>query len=119
MKHFIMALVFIAPCYFSHAQEDSISYKEFQQKIIEQLKTDTALSFNLPHNFAEKSFRIYTPDYLTFQKTKKHYRFNMPVARGGFGFNMPVYVPDSTVQYYIREKKISAFNPLDKKNSGN
>jgi len=38
------------------------------------------------------------------------------VAGGGRDcFNMPVFVPDSTVQYYIKEKRIESVNPLEKK----
>jgi hypothetical protein len=42
--------------------------------------------------------------------------FRMPVAGGGvhYYFNMPVAVPDSTVQYYIKEKRIDYVNPLEK-----
>jgi hypothetical protein len=39
----------------------------------------------------------------------------MPVAGGGYNyFNMPVAVPDSTVRYYIKEKRIDYVNPLEK-----
>ena len=39
----------------------------------------------------------------------------MPVAGGGYNyFNMPVAVPDSTVQYYIKEKRIDYVNPLER-----
>lgn len=43
--------------------------------------------------------------------------FRMPVAGGGVNnyFNMPVAVPDSTVQYYIKNKQVDYVNPLEKR----
>jgi hypothetical protein len=40
----------------------------------------------------------------------------MPVAGGGHNyFNMPIAVPDSTVEYFIKNKRIESVNPLEKR----
>ncbi|GEM_PF-929211 len=42
--------------------------------------------------------------------------FNMPIAGyGSYSMNMPVMVPDSSVHYYIKEKRIHFLNPKEKK----
>jgi hypothetical protein len=119
MKTIFFILLLSGICQFVYAQEDSLLVEDWQNKIMEQLKADSTLSLELPRNFGEKPFQPYAPDYRNFQKGKRVYHFNMPVARGGFGTNMPVYIPDSTVQYYIKEKRLGAYNPLDRKNIGN
>jgi len=119
MKAITLILLLFGICGFSFAQQDSLLAEDWGKIISEQLKADSTLSLELPRNFGEKPFQPYAPDYRNFQKGKRVYHFNMPIARGGFRSNMPVYVPDSSVQYYIKEKRIGAYNPLDRKNIGN
>lgn len=43
------------------------------------------------------------------------YCSKMPVMKGDFHSNMPVSVPDSSVHYFILNKKIEVINPLERK----
>jgi hypothetical protein len=40
--------------------------------------------------------------------------FRMPVVGSTFRSKMPVMVPDSSVTYYIKDKRFNFINPLDK-----
>ncbi|HKI89215.1 MAG TPA: hypothetical protein VKA38_09315 [Draconibacterium sp.] len=43
------------------------------------------------------------------------YQLRMPVVGGRFSSRMPVVVPDSTVHYFLKIKRIPFVNPLDKR----
>ena len=43
------------------------------------------------------------------------HQFKMPVLKQNFPSNMPVFVPDPTVNYAIKEKKMEWVNPLEMK----
>lgn len=43
------------------------------------------------------------------------YQLPMPVVGGPFSSRMPVVVPDSTVHYFLKIKRIPFTNPLDKR----
>jgi hypothetical protein len=79
-------------------------------------KTDTSAIKILP--FQKLSVDSFTPNNQgknDFFANGQKPEFRMPVAGGGPDcFNMPVFVPDSTVQYYIKEKRIDFVNPLEK-----
>jgi hypothetical protein len=114
----------------STAQEPKTG-KTFQQKKFNtEIKTDSAEYFVISPTFKTDTSAI---KILPFQKlpvdsftqnnqgkndffaNHQKSEFRMPVARGGRDyFNMPVFVPDSTVQYYIKEKRIDYVNPLEK-----
>ena len=44
-----------------------------------------------------------------------YFSSRMPVAKGKFHSNMPIAVPDSSVHYFILNKKIEVINPLEQK----
>jgi hypothetical protein len=80
-------------------------------------KTDTSAINILPfQKLPDDSFTQNNQDKIDFFANRQKPEFRMPVAGGGPDcFNMPVAVPDSTVQYYIKEKRIDYVNPLEKK----
>lgn len=43
------------------------------------------------------------------------YQLPMPVVGGPFSSRMPIVVPDSTVHYFLKIKRIPFTNPLDKR----
>ena len=43
------------------------------------------------------------------------YELRMPVVGRTSKFKMPVAVPDSTVHYFIKEKRVEFLNPLEHK----
>ncbi len=82
-----------------------------------RLKTDTSEIKILPlqelpgDSFTQNNQRI--NDFFTNHQKSE---FRMPVASGSYYFNMPVSVPDSTVKYYMKVKRIDSVNPLEKNN---
>jgi len=40
--------------------------------------------------------------------------FRMPVLGGAFSLHIPTMVPDSNIRYYIMEKRIEYYNPLER-----
>jgi len=79
-------------------------------------KTDTsAIKIQLFQKLPGDSFMQNNQSKNDFFANHEKPEFRMPVAGGGRDyFNMPVAVPDSTVQYYIKEKRIDYVNPLEK-----
>jgi hypothetical protein len=79
-------------------------------------KTDTSVIKILPfQKLPGDSFTQNNQGKNDFFAKRQKPEFRMPVAGGGPDcFNMPVFVPDSTVQYYIKEKRIEYVNPLEK-----
>ncbi len=86
--------------------------------VLPKLKPDTSenkkLSFQkLPGDSFTQNNQSITDFFAHHQKSE----FRMPVAGGGYNyFNMPVFVPDSTVKYYMKVKRIDYLNPLEKNN---
>jgi hypothetical protein len=81
-------------------------------------KTDTSAIKMLPfQKLSGDSFTQNNQGKNDFFANRHKPEFRMPVAGGGVYnyFNMPVAIPDSTVQYYIKEKRIDYVNPLEKK----
>ena len=82
-----------------------------------KFKTDTSAIKILPfQKLPGDSFTQNNQGKNDFFANRHKPEFRMPVAGGGHNyFNMPIAVPDSTVQYYIKEKRIDYVNPLEKK----
>jgi len=78
-----------------------------------EFKPDTVFhEFQYSQKLNNEPFQINESNSLfTFENSAK-YEFRMPIAKGGKHFNMPNAVPDSTVHYYIKEKRIQFVNPL-------
>lgn len=77
------------------------------QKEIPSLKFD--FSYPLPEirkNKKEAEDRLMNDNTTYFSS-------RMPVMKGDFQSNMPIAVPDSSVHYFILNKKIEVINPLD------
>ncbi len=82
-------------------------------------KTDTSEIKILPfQKLPADSFKQNNQSKNDIFANRQKPELRMPVAGARMHnfFNMPVAVPDSTVQYYIREKRIDYENPLEKKN---
>ncbi len=80
-------------------------------------KTDTSAIKMLPfQKLPGDSFMQNNHGKNDFFANRQKPEFRMPVARGGRDyFNMPVFVPDSTVEYYIKNKQVDIVNPLEKR----
>lgn len=131
MKTTLLIIIILGAVIISTAQEPKTG-KTFQQKKFNtELITDSAEYFVISPTFKTDTsemkilpFKKLPGDSFTqndqgkndFFANRQKYEFSMPVAGGGPDcFNMPVFVPDSTVQYYIKEKRIDYVNPLEKK----
>ncbi len=72
-----------------------------------RFKTDTSLKKEIVYN---------GPDSVLLVRKYNSYHLNMPVAGGPFYSKMPVWVPDSTVNFAIKEKRIEFINELERNN---
>jgi hypothetical protein len=131
MKSILLIIIILGSVIIASAQKSKTD-KTFQQKKFNtEVNTDSAEYFAISPKFKTDTSAI---KILPFQKlpgdsfTQNNHgkndffanrqisEFRMPVAGGGHNyFNMPVFVPDSTVRYYIKEKRIDYVNPLEKK----
>jgi len=131
MKTFVLIIMILGEVIIATAQESKTG-KNFQQKkfntevitnsaeyfvISPTFKTDTSAIKILPfQKLPVDSFTQNNQGKIDFFANRQKPEFRMPVAGGGHNyFNMPIAVPDSTVQYYIKEKRIEYVNPLEKK----
>ena len=132
MKAIAFLLMVLGAVIISTAQESKTD-KTFQQKKFNtEVITDTTEFFVISPTFKTdtsaikiRPFQKFPGDSFTQNNQSKndlfanHQKpeFRMPVAGGGvhYYFNMPVAVPDSTVKYYIKEKRIDYVNPLEKR----
>jgi hypothetical protein len=131
MKAIVLIIMILGAAIFTTAQEPRTDKTFQQKKFNNDLITDSAEYFAISPTFKTDTSEI---KILPFQKlpgdsftqnnqsineifaNRQKYEFRMPVAGGGPDcFNMPVLVPDSTVRYYIKEKRIESVNPLEKK----
>lgn len=104
----------------------------FQKKKFNTVKTDSADYFAISPTFKTDtseiiilpfkklpgdSFSLNNQGKIHVFANQQKPEFRMPVAGGGGRdyFNMPIAVPDSTVEYYIKNKRIDYVNPLEKK----
>jgi len=129
----ILLIIAILEAVINTSGQESKTDKTFQQKkfntetitdsaeyfaISPTFKTDTSAIKILPfQKLPDDSFTQNNQDKNDFFANGQKPEFRMPVAGGGVHnyFNMPVAVPDSAVQYYIREKRIESVNPLENK----
>lgn len=132
MKTIVLIMVVILGAAIISAAQKSKTDKTFQQKkfntevitdsaeyfaISSTFKTDTSEIYILPfQKLPDDSFTQNNQGKNDFFANRQNPEFRMPVARGGYNyFNMPIAVPDSTVEYYIKNKRIESVNPLEKK----
>jgi hypothetical protein len=132
MKTTWLIITILGTAIISAAQEPKTD-KTFQQKKFNiEATTDTDEYFAISPKFKTDTSEIKIQPFQKLQgdlfsqnnQSKNDFfangqrpEFRMPVAGGGVHnyFNMPVAVPDSTVKYYIKEKRIESVNPLGKK----
>ena len=75
--------------------------------ISSEFKRDTSL---------KKNFVYQEPDSVLLVQKYNSYHLHMPVAGGPFYSKMPVWVPDSSVNFAIKEKRIEFINELERNN---
>jgi hypothetical protein len=131
MKTIVLIIMILGTVIIATAQESKTG-KNFQQKkfsievnpdsaeyfvISPTFKTDTSAIKILPfQKLPGDSFTQNNQGKNDFFANHQKSEFRMPVARGGRNyFNMPVFVPDSTVEYYIKNKQVDIVNPLEKR----
>lgn len=97
--------------------------KEWQKEIMANInvslifQTDTSIKdFKFSQKLPNQYFQFNQPDSLSSFENSPNYQLRMPVAGGGMYFNMPIAVPDSSVHYYLKVKRIPSVNPLEKRN---
>jgi hypothetical protein len=131
MKAILLMVVILGAVIITSAQEQKTGNNFQNKKFNTEVITDTTEYFVISPTFKTDTSEI---KIVPFQKlpgdsfTQNNQGINdffanrqkpelrMPVAGAGGRnyFNMPVFVPDSTVQYYIKEKRIDFVNPLEK-----
>ena len=93
----------------SYLKNDSTEYFSISPKF----KTGTSsFNFKLFENLPEKYYSQNNPN--PFLTKNEAIEFRMPVAGGSSFMKMPILVPDSTVHFYIKEKRIDYVNPLER-----
>ncbi len=131
MKTFVLIIMILGAEIISSAQEAKTENNFQQKKFNTETKTDSTEFFAISPKFKTDTSEI---EILPFRKlpgdsflqnnqnkndffaNKEKPEFRMPVAGGGYNyFNMPIAVPDSTVEYYIKNKRIDYVNPLEKR----
>ena len=131
MKAIAFLLMVLGAVIISTAQESKTDKTFHQKKFNTEIKTDSAQYCAISPKFKTNtsaikilpfqklpgdSFTQNNQSKIDFFANHQKYEFRMPVAGGGRDyFNMPVAVPDSTVEYYIKNKRIESVNPLEKK----
>ena len=91
-------------------QTDSSLYFVISPKF----KPDTVLhNFEYSQRYHGDPFQFNKPDSILLTENSPAFELRMPVVGGAYHIKMPVAVPDSTVQYYILEKRIQFYNPLE------
>jgi hypothetical protein len=126
MKTVLMIFLIFGTSIIMNAQ-NSKSGIEFQKKeLMDYLKNE--INQNLTDNYKFKTdtltFDIKSLDKKSFQNHSKNNpfikgnqlaEFRMPVVKGGeYSMKMPVLVPDSSVHYFIKEKRIDFVNPKER-----
>jgi len=132
MKTIVLIIMILGAVIISTAQKPKTGKTLQQKKFNTEVKTDSAEYFVISPKFKSDtsaikilpfqklpgdSFTQNNQGKIDFYANRQKSEFRMPVAGGGGSnyFNMPVAVPDSTVQYYIKEKRIDYVNPLEKR----
>ena len=132
MKTILLIIAILGAVIITSAQKPRTD-KTFQQKkfntevnpdtteyfaISPTFKTDTSAIKILPfQKLPDDVFTQNNQGKNDFFANRQKSEFRMPVAGRGVHnyFNMPVAVPDSTVQYYIKNKQVDYLNPLEKR----
>lgn|SRR5690554_5557151 len=70
-------------------------------------------SLFLPDTFPGIPEFSFTPEILPEKETDDPFRMPVVIVRPDFPSNMPIYVPDSSVHYYI--KQVMPVQPISKK----
>lgn len=131
MKTTLLIIIILGAVIITSAQEPRTDKTIQQKKFNTEVNPDTTDFFAISPTFKTDTSAI---KILPFQKlpgdsftqnnqgkndffaNRQKPELRMPIASGGQDcFNMPVFVPDSTVQYYIKEKRIDYVNPLEKR----
>jgi hypothetical protein len=131
MKTIVLIIMILGTVIISKAQESKTGKTSQQKKFNTEVITDSADYFAISptfktdttankirhfHKLPGDSFMQNHQGKNDFFANHQNPEFRMPVAGGGRDyFNMPVAVPDSTVEYYIKNKRIESVNPLEKK----
>lgn len=127
MRTIISLLLMLGISVCSHAQNQILS--RFEKKhLYDNLQKDTCehfaisphfksktlpCNFKYSHQFKGDSLKLNYQDSLFSDYPVPEFR--MPVAKNSYYFKMPVVVPDSSVHYYLRVKRIPIVNPLEGK----
>ncbi|MBK6284171.1 MAG: hypothetical protein IPF54_17375 [Draconibacterium sp.] len=130
MKAIFLIIMILEAAIITSAQESktdkTFKQKKFNTEVITDsteyfvisptFKTDTSAIKILPfQKLPGDSFTQNNQSINDFFSNHQKSELRMPVAGGGNNyFNMLVAVPDSTVRYYIKEKRIDYVNPLEK-----
>lgn len=132
MKTVVLLIMVILGAVIITSAQESKKGNNFQQKkfnpeeitdiaeyfvISPKFKTDTLEIKILPfQKLPGDSFTPNNQNKNDFFANHQKPEFSMPVTGGGPNyFNMPIAVPDSTVEYYIKNKRIDFVNPLEKR----
>ena len=81
---------------------------EFQKEI-------PSLKFDFSYPLPEIRKNEKEPENRLLNDNTTYFSSRMPVAKGKFHSTMPIAVPDSSVHYFILNKKIEVINPLEQK----
>lgn len=129
MKTIIFLLLILGISVCSHAQNQNLSLiqKKYYNKNIQK---DTTEYFTISTCFKSKTlpcdfkysqrlhgnpFQFNKPDSILSSENSPASELRMPVASNKFYSNMPIAIPDSSVHYYLRVKRIPFVNPLSGK----
>ena len=74
-----------------------------------------SLKFDFSYPLPEIRKNEKEPENRLLNDNTTYFSSRMPVMKGDFHSNMPVAVPDSSVHYFILNKKIQVVNPLEQK----
>lgn len=93
-------------------KKDSIDVYSFSPKLKPGPTLQDSLKF--PDLKKKYSWPLNVDSLYVFQD-KPMVELCMPVVGGGYQIKMPIAVPDSTVYYFIKEKRVEFLNPLEHK----
>ncbi|GAB1450760.1 hypothetical protein MASR2M47_08160 [Draconibacterium sp.] len=133
IKTIVLAIMILGAVIITSAQEPKTGNNFLQKKFNKELITDSAEYFvispklktdpseieKLPfQKLPDDSFKQNNQGKNDFFANSPKSEYSMPVAGAGGRnyFNMPVAVPDSTVHYYIKDKRVDYVNPLERNN---
>lgn len=120
MKTIITLILMLGISFCSHAQNSRLyELQKGKAEIFEispKFKNDSnSLNFKFSQKIPDIKLRLNPPELLLSSNNFTKYELRMPVFGEGNISNMPIAIPDSTVHFFIKEKRIQFVNPLDKK----